>query len=262
MICIDCDTEMTGKPVCLATRSAVRCRVPVSSDGIVWSGIRCTAARMIRVMSRSMMIAPSILASSRRPVAVNGTSSSKPPVEIAVDGLVVAEHDQRAGARAQDPVETVAQAGAGRDRGQRLAEPRITPLHHDDLPSLGRVDTRSIATLGLSVRQAAGYPPSTTRSARSRCEQPQRGAHVGRPRRPASRRPRGSRARRARLGRHDRQLEAEPGRLGEPLRHVADPAQLAGQADLAHRDHAGRRRAEEVGRGQRRSRARGRPRAR
>ena len=29
MICIDCDTEMTGKPVCLATRSAVRWRVPV-----------------------------------------------------------------------------------------------------------------------------------------------------------------------------------------------------------------------------------------
>jgi hypothetical protein len=32
MICIDWDTEMTGKPVCRATRSAVRCRVPVSSE--------------------------------------------------------------------------------------------------------------------------------------------------------------------------------------------------------------------------------------
>ena len=74
---------MTGKPVCWATRSAVRCRVPVSSDGIEWSGIRWTAARWIRVMSRSTMIAPSILASSRRPVAVNGTSRVKPPVEIA-----------------------------------------------------------------------------------------------------------------------------------------------------------------------------------
>ncbi len=82
MICIDCDTEITGKPVCRATRSAVRCRVPVSSEGMVWSGIRCTAARMIRVMSLSTMMPPSILASSRSPVAVNGTSSSKPPVEI------------------------------------------------------------------------------------------------------------------------------------------------------------------------------------
>ena len=45
MMCIDWDTEMTGAPVCFATRSAVRCRVPVSSEGIVWSGIRCTLAR-------------------------------------------------------------------------------------------------------------------------------------------------------------------------------------------------------------------------
>ncbi len=82
MICIDCDTEITGKPVCLATRSAVRWRVPVSSDGIRWSGIRWTAARMIRVTSLSTMIAPSILASSRSPVAANGTSRLKPPVEI------------------------------------------------------------------------------------------------------------------------------------------------------------------------------------
>ena len=82
MICIDCDTEITGNPVCRATRSAVRWRVPVSSEGIAGSGIRCTAARVIRVRSRSMMIAPSILASSRRPVAVNGTSSVKPPVQI------------------------------------------------------------------------------------------------------------------------------------------------------------------------------------
>ena len=56
MICIDCDTEITGKPVCRATRSAVRWRVPVSSDGIDGSGIRWTAARVIRVMSRSMMM--------------------------------------------------------------------------------------------------------------------------------------------------------------------------------------------------------------
>ena len=82
MICIDWDTEMTGKPVCFATRSAVRCRVPVSSLWMVWSGIRCTAARWIRVTSASRMMPPSILASSRSPVAVNGTSRVKPPVEI------------------------------------------------------------------------------------------------------------------------------------------------------------------------------------
>ena len=42
-------------------------------------------------------------------------------------------------------------------------------------------------------------------------------------------------------GRHHGDPEAEPGRLGDPLRQVADPAQLTGQADLAHRHDALRR---------------------
>ena len=79
-MCIDCETEMTGKPVCFATRSAVRCRVPDSSDGIDGSGIRCTAARTMRVPSLDSTTAPSILHSSRRRVAENSTSSWKPPV--------------------------------------------------------------------------------------------------------------------------------------------------------------------------------------
>ena len=45
MIRIDLLTEMTGQPVCRATRSAVRCRVPDSSVGSEGSGTRCTAAR-------------------------------------------------------------------------------------------------------------------------------------------------------------------------------------------------------------------------
>ena len=80
MMRIDWLTEMTGKPVCLATRSAVRCRVPDSSVGIVGSGTSWTPARRIRVPSRSRTIAPSILASSRSRVAENSTSSAKPPV--------------------------------------------------------------------------------------------------------------------------------------------------------------------------------------
>ena len=125
MICIDCDTEMTGWPVCLATRSAVRCRVPVSSEGIVWSGIRWTAARWMRVRSLSMMIAPSILASSRRPVAVNGTSRVKPPVRDRLDHLVVPQDDQGAGAATQDALEPVAQGRAGCDRRQGRAQPQL-----------------------------------------------------------------------------------------------------------------------------------------
>ena len=55
---------MTGTCNDLATRSAVRWRVPVSLVGTVGSGTRCTLARAMRVQSALRMIAPSILASS------------------------------------------------------------------------------------------------------------------------------------------------------------------------------------------------------
>ncbi len=79
---IDWETETTGKPHALETRSAVRCRVPVSSVGIEASGTSCTPARRIFVMSLSRISAPSSLHSSRRRVAVNSTSSTNPPVHI------------------------------------------------------------------------------------------------------------------------------------------------------------------------------------
>jgi hypothetical protein len=78
---IDWLTEMTGWPVCEDTRWAVRCRVPDSSVGMVGSGMSWTAARMIREQSVASTTAPSILASSRSPVAENSTSSRKPPVQ-------------------------------------------------------------------------------------------------------------------------------------------------------------------------------------
>ena len=81
MMLIDWLTETTGSPVCLLTRSAVRCRVPDSSVKIAGSGTSWTAARRIRVQSRSTTIAPSIFASSRSRVALNSTSSTKPPVD-------------------------------------------------------------------------------------------------------------------------------------------------------------------------------------
>ena len=80
MMCIDWLTEITGYPVCLATRSAVRCRVPDSSVWIAGSGMRCTLARTIRMPSEDSTTAPSILHSSRSRVAENSMSSGKPPV--------------------------------------------------------------------------------------------------------------------------------------------------------------------------------------
>ena len=77
---MDLLTEITGYPVCHATRSAVRCRVPDSSVGMAGSGTSCTVARMMVPPDSSSTIAPSILASSRSRVAENGTRSSNPPV--------------------------------------------------------------------------------------------------------------------------------------------------------------------------------------
>src|SRR6266536_6250995 len=74
-----CEIETTSAPVCFATRSAVRCLVPVSFDGIVGSGISWTLAYAIFVSGELTMIAPSIFASSYRNCGVNGCSSRMPP---------------------------------------------------------------------------------------------------------------------------------------------------------------------------------------
>ena len=52
----------TSASVCLDTRSAVRCRVPVSSVRIVGSGVSCTLACAILVAFELSTIAPSIFA--------------------------------------------------------------------------------------------------------------------------------------------------------------------------------------------------------
>jgi hypothetical protein len=54
---------MTRAPVCFEVRSAVRWRVPVSSERIVGSGMSCTFAQVIFVASAESRIAPSIFAS-------------------------------------------------------------------------------------------------------------------------------------------------------------------------------------------------------
>ena len=83
MVRIEWETEITGTPACLATRSAVRWRVPVSTVGMAGSGIRWTLAQRMREAVSSRTMAPSILASSERRWAVNGTSIWNPPVNRA-----------------------------------------------------------------------------------------------------------------------------------------------------------------------------------
>ncbi len=70
MVDIDAEIDTTGSPDWRDTRSAVRCRVPVSTVSMLASGISWTPARMMRSFSQSKMIAPSIFASSRSAVGV------------------------------------------------------------------------------------------------------------------------------------------------------------------------------------------------
>ena len=126
MMFIDWLTEITGCPVCLATRSAVRWRVPISSDKMLGSGMRCTAARWIWLPAPSKMMAPSILASSRSRVAENSMSSVKPPLQSASTVFVVAQHHQAAGAPAQNPLEAVPHGRTRRDGRERIEQQRVS----------------------------------------------------------------------------------------------------------------------------------------
>jgi hypothetical protein len=67
------ETATTIASVCLETRSAVRCRVPVSSVRIVGSGVSWTLTCAILVAFELNTIAPSIFASS---YSVSGEYSS------------------------------------------------------------------------------------------------------------------------------------------------------------------------------------------
>ena len=229
MIRIDWLTEMTGKPVCLATRSAVRCRVPDSLVSMLGSGTSWVAARRMRVTSRSQHDAAVHL----RELAQAGGRELDVEREAAggdrLDDLVVAEHDERTGAAAQDALEAVAQLGAGGDGGEGGAQQLVVVL----LRAPRRLRRR------LGPRAAVGpRPVSASYRACGAAPRPRRAALAARAAQPASSRPRvdGSAtvaASTTRMpsgtgpppttpGRHDRPGEAEPARLGEPAVHAGD----------------------------------------
>jgi len=76
------ETVITGTLACNATRSAVRCRVPVSMVGNCAEGVKWTPAARMVVRSWSTTMPPSIFASSRNAVGVKSVFTLKPPVEI------------------------------------------------------------------------------------------------------------------------------------------------------------------------------------
>ena len=126
------------------------------------------------------MIAPSILASSRRPVAVNGTSRREAAGRDRLDRPVVAEHDEGAGATAQDALEPVAQRGAGGDGGQGRAQAQrlVRAVDGSSRPPLGTMSCggRRPPQASLGACPPAGAP-STARGragVRSRSDVEQR----------------------------------------------------------------------------------------
>ena len=144
---------MTGNPVCFATRSAVRWRVPDSSDGIVGSGIRCTAARTMRVPSLDITTAPSILHNSRSRVDGELDVKRESAGADRLDDLVVTEHDQRAGAAAENAFQAIAQRRAGRHQRQNRAQ-RVAAPPQSHLPVRSTPGQSTDATLAVSVAVA------------------------------------------------------------------------------------------------------------
>ena len=115
-------TEITGTPVWMATRSAVRCRVPDSWVSMLESGTSWTAARRMLLASLSQMMAPSILASSRSRVGEKSMPMSKPPEQM--DSMVRSMPSTiRAPVRpAEDAFQAVAEGGARCHSAQRRLE--------------------------------------------------------------------------------------------------------------------------------------------
>src|SRR6478752_3342902 len=96
MICIDWLTETTGMSVWMATRSAVRCRVP-DSDVAVEDDRAVHLGQLAQPGGGEVDVEREAAAADR------------------LDDLVVAEHDERTRAPAQDALQSVAQRGARRD---------------------------------------------------------------------------------------------------------------------------------------------------
>ncbi|OPZ73371.1 MAG: hypothetical protein BWY80_00950 [Firmicutes bacterium ADurb.Bin456] len=78
------EIAMARLPVCLATRSAVRWRIPVSVEGVSWLGTNWVLAAKILLVSLLKIIAPSILASSYKLEGEQSALITKPPSVICI----------------------------------------------------------------------------------------------------------------------------------------------------------------------------------
>src|SRR5215469_8796922 len=226
---IDLLTEMTGKPVCRAARSAVRCRVPDSCVGSAGSGTSCTAARRIRRAPVSSTIAPSILASSRSRVAENSASSSKPPEQMrwtaaseptTIKAPVLPRTMRSSPSRRAVPGATIASAARRRSSPTMLTEcTYLSALAVTRSLVTGKV--RSERRDDGRAHVCDGRDPNAPSAAVGRSYGLQAPGSGG-----------CDSGRQARSGGNDRAAEADPLRLGNSPLQAGDPADLAGQSDL------------------------------
>ena len=197
----------------------------------MWSGIRCTAGAQdpgdVPVEDDRAVHLGQLAQAGGGERDVEGEAAGRDRL----DDLVVAEHDQGAGAAAQDALEPVAQGGAGGDRGQRRAQAqRARPCGRCQPRSSRVADRRGVrrragVSLG-SPRQtvcATGPPARVGRAGRraraasvARAEVEHRSASMPVDDR-RSRRPRRAGVA-ARLGRHDRRAGS---RAARPRRGAA-----------------------------------------
>ena len=121
------EMAITSASVCFETRSAVRCRVPVSSERIVGSGMSCTFAHTILVPFEASRIAPSILRElvEHRGRVVHFQLDATRQQEAELFRLPNA--DQGAGMALDDVVEPLTYRGAWGDHLKGSYEPRFLP---------------------------------------------------------------------------------------------------------------------------------------
>ena len=119
-------------PVWMATRSAVRCRVPDSEVSMVGSGTSWVLARRIRVTSLSSDDRAVHLGQLAQPGGRELDVDAKAPRADRLDALVVAQHDERTGAaariRSRPSRSSVPGATAARVASSRSSAERSTGL--------------------------------------------------------------------------------------------------------------------------------------
>ena len=121
---------MTGTGIERATRSAVRCRVPVSDVGTFGFGHEVHVGPGDAAGVAGEDDGAVHLRQLRQALRAEGGVEQEPARADVEHFGPVADDDERAHARLQDAVEALAQGGARRDGGERVEQGDAAPARH------------------------------------------------------------------------------------------------------------------------------------